>query len=314
MAGRGLEAISSVEHALELIPERPPTRERAKALASLAQLLMLASSPESGEQARRAIEAAREVGAADVEAHALVTLGVCEASEGRFETGMTHIRLGRSIAEQPRAIDDLLRSYANLSSILDVAGRLEEAVADAMEGAERSARAGLFSKYYWFHLCNAAWSLMRLGRWDQARGLLEGADLARVEGVPGLYLLTTQVLDGSAQRGFRGGSPLVETVLASSGEMVDPQFRGAMHLMAGTLAWFEGDLARAWILVERPRPHRERGGLVLQGAAARPGYGGACRPGPDRPHLGSRPGPSLGQRPSIGRPRLGRPARPPGPM
>ncbi len=194
IAGRGNEAIAAVERAIELIPADPPSSERARALATLAGMLMLFSrNREAEERSREAIEVARTVGDHSAEAHALVTLGTVEGSTRRIDEGVAHILRGRAISEEERAVNDTLRSYANLSTILDMAGRLEEAVVDALAGSEQAARWHVYGKHYWFPRCNAAVSLIRLGRWNEAGNILASGE-ALTEGVSEVYVHTVSSL------------------------------------------------------------------------------------------------------------------------
>lgn len=61
--------------------------------------------------------------------------------------------------------------YANLTTVLDLAGRHEEAVAVAMEGIDAARDAGMEAVYGNFLRGNAADSLFLLGRWDEARSM-----------------------------------------------------------------------------------------------------------------------------------------------
>lgn len=260
IAGRGNEAIAAVERALELIPTTPPSSERAKALASMAQLLMLSSrNTESERYGLEALAVAKQIGTKAVEAHALITIGTVEGLTGREDAGIAHILEGRQVAEQEKALDDLLRSYSNLSSILDAAGRLEESVNDALEGADRAARFGAFSKYYWFHRANAVASLFRLGRWAEAAKVLEPAEETWVEGVSGLYVANMQADLATHQGRFDQAGRVMSQIMARSGEILDPQFQGPIHWIAAAMHWLQGELDTAWEMVERGLDRVEKG-------------------------------------------------------
>lgn len=260
IAGRGNESIAAVERALELIPTAPPSSERAQALASMAQVLMLSSrNVESERYGLEALAVSKEIGSKSVEAHALITLGTVEGLTGRVDAGVDHILEGRRVAEAEKALDDLLRSYSNLSSILDAAGRLEEAVIDALQGSERAARFGAFSKYYWFHRSNAVNSLIRLGRWAEAAKLLEPAEETSVEGVSGLYLANMQAFLAIHQGRFEAAGRRVAETMARSGEIIDPQFQGPIHWIVATMHWLQGELDKAWEMVQRGLDMVEKG-------------------------------------------------------
>lgn len=251
MAGRGQEAIAAVERGIALIPANQPSAERARVLASLAGMLMLFSrNRESEERSWEAIEVARAVGDKQAEAHALVTLGTVEGSTRRISEGTAHILQGRAIAEEERAINDTLRSYANLSTILDMAGRLEEAVVDAMAGSEQAARWHVFGKHYWFPRCNAAWSLIRLGRWDEAGSILESGE-AVTEGVSEVFVHSVSSLLAVLRGRSDDARRHLDRVFLKSAEIVDPQFQGPIHWMAAMHAWFDQQPEKALDFIER---------------------------------------------------------------
>ncbi|MDP3984112.1 MAG: hypothetical protein Q8Q52_03800, partial [Acidimicrobiia bacterium] len=259
IAGRGHEAIAAVEQAIALIPADPPSPERARALATLAGMLMLGSRyRESEDRSWEAIEVARTVGDRSFEALALVTLGTVEGFTGRIDEGVAHILEGRAISQEERAVNNTLRSYNNLSSILDVSGRLEEAVVDALAGSDQAARWHVYGKNYWFPRCNAAWSLIRLGRWDQAATILESGE-ALTEGVSEVFVHNVSSLLAVLGGRFDDAHRHLERVFAKSAEIVDPQFQGPIHWTAAMLAWFEGSLDQAWSLVQRGLDLVEKG-------------------------------------------------------
>jgi tetratricopeptide (TPR) repeat protein len=259
ISGRGNEAIAAVERAIELIPADPPSSERARALATLAGMLMLFSrNREAEERSQEAIEVARTVGDHLAEAHALVTLGTVEGSTRRIDEGVAHILRGRAISEEERAVNDTLRSYANLSTILDMAGRLEEAVLDALAGSEQAARWHVYGKHYWFPRCNAAVSLIRLGRWTEAGKILASGE-ALTEGVSEVYLHTASSLLDVLTGRFDEADRHLEVVFSKSVEIVDPQFQGPIHWVAAMKAWFERQLETAWGLIEKGLDLVEKG-------------------------------------------------------
>ena len=259
MAGRGHEAVAAVERAIELIPADPPSHERARALATVAGMMMLFSrNREADGRSREAIEVARTVGDRSAEAHALVTLGTVEGSTKRIDDGVAHILQGRAIAKEERSVNDTLRSYANLSTILDMAGRLEEAVADALAGSEQAAQWHVYGKHYWFPRCNAAWSLIRLGRWKEA-GTILAAGEALTEGVSEVYVHSMAALLAVLSGRLDDSNRHLELVFSKSVEIVDPQFQGPIHWMAAMRAWFEGTLDDAWELIEKGLDLVEKG-------------------------------------------------------
>ncbi|HEY7563446.1 MAG TPA: hypothetical protein VIA81_00815, partial [Acidimicrobiia bacterium] len=259
MAGQGTEAVAAFERAIALTPADPPSPERARALAGLAGMLMLLSRyRESEERSLEAIRVARDVGDRTSECHALVTLGTVEGLTGRVEDGKAHILEGREIALQERAVNEALRSYANLSTILDEAGRLEEAVADALEGSEQAARWHVYGKHYWFPRGNAAYSLSRLGRWDEAEKILETGQ-AQPEGVSAVYLLSMSAYLAAIRGRLEEARTHLKDVFSKSSDILEPQFQGPIHWIAAMTAHFSGRSEEAWKYIEAGLDWTEKG-------------------------------------------------------
>ena len=93
MLGRNLWTVGDSEAAFDayrkatdLLPADPPSVELARLLAEEARGYMLMSLNVMGEdRARAAIDAARAVGARDVEGHAVNTLGCCRSNLGFYD-------------------------------------------------------------------------------------------------------------------------------------------------------------------------------------------------------------------------------------
>jgi DNA-binding CsgD family transcriptional regulator/tetratricopeptide (TPR) repeat protein len=166
-------AVAALERAVTLIPPEP-TVERAMVLAALAQVKMLDGTFSEAERlAREAIRIATECGPDGNEQliHATTTLGVSLGWGDDPEEGVALLRQARALAEEAGDHDELFRVYANLTTVLDLVGRREEAVEVAFEGIEATRRAGLEAVYGNFLRGNAADSLFLLGRWEESRAL-----------------------------------------------------------------------------------------------------------------------------------------------
>ena len=172
-AGDSDGAVTALERAVALVPAEP-TVERATVLAALAQVKMLEGTFSDAERlAREAISVAEACGAdgrAQL-AHATTTLGVSLGWGDDPESGVALLLEARALAEEAADHDELFRVYANLTTVLDLVGRREEAVKVAYEGIEATRRAGLEAVYGNFLRGNAADSLFLLGRWAESRAL-----------------------------------------------------------------------------------------------------------------------------------------------
>jgi DNA-binding CsgD family transcriptional regulator len=184
-AGRLTASVELLGTTLDEVPAEPVTRERAEVLAALSGAYMRAADMESSAiYAGLATEAARQLGATDVEADAQITLGVSLAHLGRHDDGLTAARAGldRAVADDRDAYT-ALRGYINLSDLLETLGRSREAVAVAEPGTALAQRAGMARTLGVYLSGNIAESLLHLGEWPRTRALLEVAEAGRVEGV-----------------------------------------------------------------------------------------------------------------------------------
>jgi ATP/maltotriose-dependent transcriptional regulator MalT len=177
---RGLsdpDALGEQQEAVRLVrPE--PSSKRARVLGSLAQLLVLVSRFEEARgPAEEAISIARQVGARAEEASARTALGSVLVELGDADAGLDELAAAARLARQTDEVVDLLRAILNRSDGLLAAGRMEEAVAVALDGIPEARRLGLARSTGLDLACNATEALLALGRWDQAEQVSrEGLD------------------------------------------------------------------------------------------------------------------------------------------
>ncbi|HEY7522361.1 MAG TPA: AAA family ATPase [Candidatus Limnocylindrales bacterium] len=235
-------SLDSYRHAVELVPAEPPTADRARVLAGYGQVLMLAARHrESIGFAREALEMARETGNRQIEGHALTTVGVDMGYLGDLDGGIDLIREAISVAEEVHDWDDLGRGYACLSTVLDMAGRLDESCRVSLEGVARLRALGLGVTYGAFVQMNAAAALTDLGRWDEATRLVqEVVPVAVGNG----RIFTHQVLAQlQVNRGlFEAGANSLRVAADALGEGVEAQFNAPMAVVGMELASWTGDL------------------------------------------------------------------------
>jgi DNA-binding CsgD family transcriptional regulator/tetratricopeptide (TPR) repeat protein len=176
-AGELDPALSAFQTAVELVPPEP-TADRARVLAALAQALMLDGRyRESAEAARRAVEVAGAVGddALAELGHATCTLGVDLAYGGDIEGGLALLREAAAIARRAGRLDDLMRSYANHTTVLDLDSRRVQALSVVEEGIAEARRWGQEAVYGAFLRGNAADCLFVLGRWAESEAMCRQA-------------------------------------------------------------------------------------------------------------------------------------------
>jgi DNA-binding CsgD family transcriptional regulator len=188
-SGDRVAAAESVAEALRLIPSQPPSAPRARALAQAAGLRLFSGDHDgAAAQAGEALDAARASGATSEEALSLGVLGWAQAVLGDVDVGVATFREGLALAEGLGGVEGIALAYTNLSALLDRVGRTEDSLAAAMDGYAVARRLGVARTYGGTLLGHAAKALINLGRWAEARALLdEGLDLDPV-GRPAVWL------------------------------------------------------------------------------------------------------------------------------
>jgi DNA-binding CsgD family transcriptional regulator/tetratricopeptide (TPR) repeat protein len=172
----GEGAFAEYEAAVRLVPASPPRAERAQVLAAFGEALSgQGRHRESRRLCEEAIAIAGQIGALAEEGDARRALGVDLAFLGDLEAGVEQLREARRIAEAVGRVDEVARTFATLSGLLEAFGELEAATKVALEGAEMAASQGLGRWHSPFQTATAARALFALGRWDEAEALLDRA-------------------------------------------------------------------------------------------------------------------------------------------
>ncbi len=236
-------ALDAHRRALEVLP-RAETLERARMLATVAQIRMLEGSFSEAEELAAEAMSLAEFSAAGGEAwlgHATCTLGVVDGWLGRPASAVARLERALSIALRLGRLEDAFRARANLATILDLEGRREEAVQVADAGIAVAAAAGLEEVHGNRLRSGAVDSLFQLGRWREARELamraLEWAPagIGFVHAAVGFITLETELTAGEeASRTL--GRLLVELEL-----IADTQFAVPTYQAAASLALWRGD-------------------------------------------------------------------------
>jgi DNA-binding CsgD family transcriptional regulator len=166
-AGDHVAAQSSLQTAVQLVPDQP-TAERARVLGALAQVLMLEGdfdeSAKLAERARAAATAAEPQADAEL-GHATCTLGVDVAYGGEIDRGLAFLEEAAGHARRAARLDDLMRTYANRTHLLELDARYDAALAVVQEGIAEARRWEQEAGYGAFLRGNAADILFKLGRW-----------------------------------------------------------------------------------------------------------------------------------------------------
>jgi DNA-binding CsgD family transcriptional regulator len=244
--GRTVEAVTSLEEALRLLPADGTSRAHAVVLASLSSVLMRASDMErAAEVARRAVAAAQHVGADGAQAEAEITLGSVQSYLGPAEAGLEPLRSGVQLALDADIPATALRGYINLSDVLELLGRHAEAAQAAREGLELALQAGLARTFGSYLIGNQAEPLLRLGEWAKVDRLVSEALTELPEGVFGATLeeLRTEL---AAMRGhYDEAARRLRDARRLIGGTTDVQFTQPLQFSEAMIALGRGDLAAA---------------------------------------------------------------------
>jgi DNA-binding NarL/FixJ family response regulator len=271
-------AVAAFERALDLLPAGPGV-ERARLLATFAQVRMLEGAfSEATALAEDAIAAAEAMGPAARAwlGHATCTLGVVAGWLGRTDVAVPRLETALAIATELGGLDDAFRARANLTNVLDLQGRREEAVEVARKGIVEAERAGLEVVHGNLLRGNAVDVLLSMGRWAEARAMAERALEWAPSGTPfvnaavGLAIIEVETSAGDAAARTLGHLFLeLETI-------PDVQFAVPAYQAAASLALWRGDVAdavraidTAWIRVRDSEdwPNAARTAAALLGVA-----------------------------------------------
>jgi ATP/maltotriose-dependent transcriptional regulator MalT len=191
--GRIVEGGASLREALALLPDAPPSRARARVLGSLANTFLFGDDMSAAvAAAEEAVTAARAAGAAGEEASSLITLGAARAYAGSGEAGLDALRAGLELAERIDAPETVMRGHLNLSDVLELLARHEDAAATASAGIELADRVGFAHSVGAYLTGNLAEALLRGGRWEEAGRVLADALALEPAGVFAASLLSVR--------------------------------------------------------------------------------------------------------------------------
>jgi DNA-binding CsgD family transcriptional regulator/tetratricopeptide (TPR) repeat protein len=180
-------ALAALERAVELVPAKPPSAERAFAVASLAGGMMVAwRHAESLPIGEQALALARGVGAREAEVRAITVLGGDLAYLGRAEEGVAHFRRALQLAEEIGDLLGLARAYTNFTDALTMLGRPRESVRVGRAGLEAMRRYGINNTSL---VSNQIEALHAIGDWDEADRLSAAALRSITSSFPYILLI-----------------------------------------------------------------------------------------------------------------------------
>jgi len=244
--GREPEAIAALEEALTLLPADQVTRAHAVVLSSLAMSVWRANDMDATMSlAARAVQAAREVGAVQQEADSSITLGSARGYLSADDAGLDDLRAGLALATDIGAHLIALRAYVNISDVLELLGRHQEAADAAREGMALADRVGLARSLGAFLAGNLAESLLRLGRWTEAEQLATQAVNAMPEGVFAATVLLLRAELAAMTGRYQDADTDVRAARRALGQTHDEQYALTLLYADALVALGRGDLDAA---------------------------------------------------------------------
>jgi ATP/maltotriose-dependent transcriptional regulator MalT len=242
------ESIEAMRQGLAFLPDGEQSAERAKLLSQLARRRMLqVRLVEAEECAIEAIEVARAAGHREAESIALNALGTAMGQRGETDAGVEHLRESLAIAREEGLTMEEAGAWINISDLLNLAGRTEEALAAAREGLDAS-QTSPWRSADWLRLAISDCSF-QLGHWDEAETAIPAASRRHTGGM----FLYWQTCRAQVALG-RGNLELAEEAIAALREATvgstEPQFLGPFGVLSSELARRAGDIDSARAAVD----------------------------------------------------------------
>ena len=212
--------------------------------------MLAARASESIHYARDAMEMARSTGDQGIESRAMSILGVDLATLGDIGGGIELLRGSVALADPADDPTIVARAYANLGTVLEMGGFVEEALEVSLAGADQIARFGAELGFLTFLEVNAAAMLIELARYPEAAELLH-RNIPRV--LPGLG--TIHLYTALAHLAIRTGDLAaarrdLATAENEAGAIADAQFVIDLCSFATEITLWNGDPAGALAIAQ----------------------------------------------------------------
>jgi DNA-binding CsgD family transcriptional regulator/tetratricopeptide (TPR) repeat protein len=274
-------ALEAYEAAVAVMPVEPPTRELARVLSGYGQILMLLDRwTESRALCERAAQIARQVGARQVEGHALNTLGIDLSVMGRCSEAAAASDEALVAAREVADADDIGRGHVNRAEARRACGDVRGAYDAAREGITATDEFGVSRTYGGFVRANAVAYGFELGQWAEVTRLADESFADIAVGLPLRRYVLTRWLPLLVAQGDPRAPILIEELRGMvEGFPVETQFAGPYHVISAESAIWQGDPDGAFEIVRRgiaesrdrewPRDHVRLYRIGLRAAADR---------------------------------------------
>ncbi len=240
------DTLDTLDRAIDLLPSGP-SPERAWRLALKSRFLMLMGRyREAAERGEEAVQLARETDTPRAEASAMNTVGVALAALGDVEAGARTLRAAEHIGRTQGKVGDVARAAVNLSDILHLAGRTDEAL--VVVDAALAEGAALGGHLTWLRTSDAELKIAS-GRWAEAAERL--AELGLRHQGTALLNVRLRLAELALARGDQSvASEHLGRALRSARDSREPQFIAVLFALMAEAALAAGDLSGARAAVE----------------------------------------------------------------
>ena len=229
------ESDEELRAALEVLPPEAE-RERAQLRVQNAKNLMLRGHlRDAVAEADGAADAARRLGEPAVEAVARNLEGFSRAALGDIGDGARLLRLARDLALAAGAPADHVRAVINLSELLDLAGRTEEALAEVREARALVRDHEDPAPDDAFLALQAAYELLRLGRTAEAARTLPDRIPGDSMGSTAMFLALVRGMLSMVRGDDDGAETALDQLRRHALGSRDPQWHEALESMTAEL-------------------------------------------------------------------------------
>jgi class 3 adenylate cyclase/tetratricopeptide (TPR) repeat protein len=219
--GEGAEVTSHLDHARNLVEDRPDSRAKAWIYSQASRYAMLSGEyADAIEYGRRALELTHALDLPDVRVAVLNNVGSARARSGDVR-GLDDLGESVALAETINS-PELARSINNLGSLLFSQGRLRECLALQLRALEVGERFGL-GTFLTFQRGNVLGCYYRLGLWNELREQMKALSTDDMPTGPATFVRSFQALVAVATGDIAMAQEASEWVLERARRSNDPQ-------------------------------------------------------------------------------------------
>jgi DNA-binding CsgD family transcriptional regulator len=257
-AGEHDESDDELQVALDVLPPEAEL-ERTRLREQNAKNLMLRGHlREAAAEAATAVRDARRLGAPRVEAGAMNIEGFARSALGDLDEGGRLLRAAVDLASREGAPNDHVRAVVNLSEMLDLSGRTEEALAVVRATLPVLREHPEPLSYGTFLETQQAHELLRLGRTADAAAALPDRIRGDSTGSTAIFVLDVRARIALIRGDDAAARETLERLRRQGLGLRDTQWIESLELMSALLAVREGRL-------EAARAAAARGLAVVEG-------------------------------------------------